>query len=1224
MSVVQIHPQMLRTPNGLEKQSLGDKFSSKIINSKLNNEKIYEDMKNDKHAASLKDHNGPVQSLAFSYDGTLLVTGSSDNTVKVYKVNDLTFELIQTLADHSGPIQSLSFNHNSSLMATGSDDNTVNVYTIQNNGKFTLSETLRDHSAPVYTVTFNHDGSVLATGSEDSSVKIYTVIMGGGGMGGNPNIQLAHTLADHTDWVFSISYNSTGTLMATGCRDGKMRLFQVEQDYSCSLLEVKKNQFDWIKSVSFNYDGSLLASGSRERSLKIYRVEGNVLRRIKVSNRYCESINSVNFSRKAGQNLLVVGSRDGKVNIHEVVGDTVEHIETIGDHKSMTMQSVLFNYNGSLLATGSEDQTVNVYKVDGNNLKLRQNLKYHSDQVLSVALSYDGRFMVSGSRDKSVNLYYIGSGEVKLLRTLKDHSNYVSTVSFNENGTILATGSWDNTVNVYRVDRYYVEHLALLTENQDWLNTVGLNHTGTMLATGSSDRKVYIYKIDGSGAKHIQTLTDHTGSIQSVEFNNDGSLLATASDDNSVNIYKIDSKSSELKLVETINDHSDSVMTLSFRNERSLLATGSKDKTVNLYKVDGHNAKLLTTVENHSERVLSVSISSDSNYLATGSGDEKTCLYRIEDDVNLILIDTLIKDHSNSVLQVAFNFNATILATASYDKTINVYNFNQHLKKFSQFSSQKTILSVASSKFDPKMVKKLIFQCMYMLHKKDSTEDKFHFLHLYHPLICAIRSGDTLLLSNALKEIGYSKIFFIGNNQKFDPFYYLIASKNTDMIKTWIESAAIHNIEYPPLTCYLIDLINKSNSPDLIEFMLLSKIFGKSIPHKIQNPKILPIDSDIGYTISESNQYLLNQKIVEKLSKEAPKNTEKQICEMKSSRDKIDLSIFNTQTLQLLHTFKRYPRLRESKIVRAFIDRVYNKNSSFFYFYSLLYLIVLIIFSLNTIWEFNTLYMIIPFFIICILMLIYEFLVLIADPVRFFGYKWNFLDLLIYPLMTGFTIYHRVKGYEYQKKWYLNALALGLISVVYIRGVSMLKVYDEARYLISMILHVFLDIKLFLVLLLLFILLTTNMELLTRKVDIVDGASFLGTLIEYFQAVDGQYNYGYGNWDDSSTYPVLLYSVYLFSGIFTSLVLFNILIAIVSATFEHFTDNQGAINTEEQLNMVLDYGSSIKLLQLFRQPGRMLAEGEYVHVAVATEDVDILTVSEKIEEVSNFSYFQKK
>lgn len=89
------------------------------------------------------------------------------------------------------------------------------------------------------------------------------------------------------------------------------------------------------------------------------------------------------------------------------------------------------------------------------------------------------------------------------------------------------------------------------------------------------------------------------------------------------------------------------------------------------------------------------------------------------------------------------------------------------------------------------------------------------------------------------------------------------------------------------------------------------------------------------------------------------------------------------------------------------------------------------------------------------------------------------------------------------------------------------------------------------------------MELLTRKVDVFEGSVFSGTIIEFFMAFDGQYNYGYGNWDGSSTYPVLLYLVYMFSGIFTSLVLFNILIAIVSATFDDFTDNRRAINTEE-------------------------------------------------------------
>ena len=64
----------------------------------------------------LKGHTGQVYSLAFSVNGTQLVSGSGDMTAKIWNVD--TGELQQTL-QHSDIVSTLSFSPDNSKLLSG-------------------------------------------------------------------------------------------------------------------------------------------------------------------------------------------------------------------------------------------------------------------------------------------------------------------------------------------------------------------------------------------------------------------------------------------------------------------------------------------------------------------------------------------------------------------------------------------------------------------------------------------------------------------------------------------------------------------------------------------------------------------------------------------------------------------------------------------------------------------------------------------------------------------------------------------------------------------------------------------------------------------------------------------------------------------------------------------------------------------------------------------------
>ena len=79
--------------------------------------------------STLTGHSGSVLSVAFSKDGTRLVSGSSDGTVKIWSAGSAgTFECESTLSGHDGWVLSVCFSPDGKQIASGSKDNTMRIW----------------------------------------------------------------------------------------------------------------------------------------------------------------------------------------------------------------------------------------------------------------------------------------------------------------------------------------------------------------------------------------------------------------------------------------------------------------------------------------------------------------------------------------------------------------------------------------------------------------------------------------------------------------------------------------------------------------------------------------------------------------------------------------------------------------------------------------------------------------------------------------------------------------------------------------------------------------------------------------------------------------------------------------------------------------------------------------------------------------------------------------
>ena len=88
--------------------------------------------------SELKGHTDCVMSVAFSHDGSQVVSGSDDMTVRIWNV--MTGEIEARLEGHRDMVMSVAFSYDGSQVVSGSEDKTVWIWNTLT-GEFQLMTT---------------------------------------------------------------------------------------------------------------------------------------------------------------------------------------------------------------------------------------------------------------------------------------------------------------------------------------------------------------------------------------------------------------------------------------------------------------------------------------------------------------------------------------------------------------------------------------------------------------------------------------------------------------------------------------------------------------------------------------------------------------------------------------------------------------------------------------------------------------------------------------------------------------------------------------------------------------------------------------------------------------------------------------------------------------------------------------------------------------------------
>ncbi|OCU01586.1 telomerase protein component 1 [Xenopus laevis] len=326
----------------------------------------------------------------------VLVTGTSDSLVRVWKISAGQFTCQLMLNGHQRFVQALAVS--SKLLASASGDVSVCLWSL--NGLLNSvsppspASVLQGHSAAVTCCSFSQSGRLLATGSQDRSVLCWDVSLT------PPSVVHALPLC-HRDWVTACSWTDADMLVSCS-GDGSVCLWDIQREER--LLDFAGHQ-SAVSSVICM--GERVITTSRDGRLKVWNLTGIELANISA---HQEQINqSAAFwmpvdSQDDAALVVYVACSDGLVLKWSPL--QMDQIQTLYGHGGPVISSSSSSSSSSkckVIATASLDGSVRLWEEPSRNGNVMETR--HVGRVSAIAYSPDSELVVSGGESGNVILW---------------------------------------------------------------------------------------------------------------------------------------------------------------------------------------------------------------------------------------------------------------------------------------------------------------------------------------------------------------------------------------------------------------------------------------------------------------------------------------------------------------------------------------------------------------------------------------------------------------------------------------------------------------------------------------------------------------------------------------------------------------------------------------------------------------------------------------------------
>ncbi|KAL4074753.1 WD40-repeat-containing domain protein [Scleroderma yunnanense] len=595
---------------------------------------------------TIKEHTSTVTTVAFSPDGTRIVSGSDDHTIRLWDA-ETGLTVGSSLEGHTERVYEVMFSPDGKCVVSGSCDSTIRIWDVEKG--LQVGEPLQGHTEWVITVAYSPNGRYIASGSRDTAIIIWDAETGQ---------KIGDALLGHTGWVYSVCFSPDGKRIVSGGDDNLIRIWDVETGLQeCAPLE---GHVAPIFSVVFSPGGQLIASGSVDSTIRLWDSETGAQVR-NIFEGHNGSVYSIAFSPD-GKRILS-SSDDQTVRMWDVktgvqVGNAIEgHSECV--------LTIAWSPDGKRIVSGGADNTIRVWDAETRSAP-RNGHVGHSSAIYSIAFSPDGKKIVSGSRDQTVRVWDTQTG-LQLGNTFEVHTDWVLSVAISPDGKLIASGSRDSYVCLMDIDTGHLVHPEF-EGHTAWVFSVAFSPDSQRVVSSSSDTTIRTWDVDTGLQIGIPFAGRSMGFIYAIAFSPDGKKIVSGARDWVVRLWDAETG---LQVGKSFQGHTDAVHCVAFSPDGKRIVSGSSDTTLRLWDPET-GSQVGSHLAGHQKPVMSAAFSPDGKFIVSASDDGTI---RMWDAGTGLQVHCIQDGHAkNWIFPVIFSPDGKLIASAGNDCTIRLWD----------------------------------------------------------------------------------------------------------------------------------------------------------------------------------------------------------------------------------------------------------------------------------------------------------------------------------------------------------------------------------------------------------------------------------------------------------------------------------------------------------------------------------------------------------------------
>jgi WD40 repeat protein len=538
-------------------------------------------------------HMHTISSLAYSADGSRLVSGSWDHTVRLWDA--ATGKELLRLGGQPEGFSSVAISPDGKLLAGGNMNRTLFVWNARTGKELYRREKLEN---TVFGLQFDAQGKTLA-GVSGNSVRLWEAATG-------KELRCRNnTRDDLRPFAFSADLKT----LVMGLPDGTIRLWDLTTGKERRLLDLQAD----LTAMAIGPDGKVLASagGQRDGTVRLWDwATGREMCRFRPDRDL-----AVVLAFAADGKVLACGGEGGDIYIFDLTNRLQRCRCRL--RAGNGVRALAFSPDGKALAVGGTDEKV-IHHLDTTTGIEQLPLEGHRHEIIAAVPTPDGKSLLAASKDGMVCLWNLArgtqrhrwqapmsltalaaapdgrsaviAGDWKLgwldlvtqqeIRPFADKIRTPDAVALSPDGRTLASASWGgHAIQLWDTAtgaEGILIRLPLSNPNISGAVPLVFTRDGKILISGSADRLTkVIYFWDVATGKELHKIERP---VSHLALSTNGRLLATTADDKIIRLWDVATRQERASLAADARR-------LAFSPDDRLLAYGGTDGRIHLWEI---------------------------------------------------------------------------------------------------------------------------------------------------------------------------------------------------------------------------------------------------------------------------------------------------------------------------------------------------------------------------------------------------------------------------------------------------------------------------------------------------------------------------------------------------------------------------------------------------------------------------------------------------------------